>query len=64
MNAAFTCSLFLRMAHTSLDPSRLKMIHRQVSLTLAAAHPQGSDQGAKSQYDRERRLIDLHTPVA
>jgi hypothetical protein len=64
MNATFTCSLFLRMAHTSPHPSRSKMIHSQVSLTLAGAHPVVSDQGTKSQYDREPRLIDLHTPVA
>jgi hypothetical protein len=64
MNAAFTRGLFLRMAHTSLDPSGLKMIHRQVSVTLPAAQHEDPDQGAKSQYDRERRLIDQSSAVA
>ncbi len=63
MNAAFTRGLFLRMAHTSLDPSSLMMIHRQVSVTLPGAQLEDPDQGAKSQYDRERRLIDRPSPV-
>jgi hypothetical protein len=35
MNAAFTPGLFLRMAHSSLDPPELGYVPAQVSLTLA-----------------------------